>query len=141
MLKIESLAYQKMIRYCEEEKQESGNEACGYLVGRNGIVTDAKSVPNAHKSLTSYHMEPVAQLVLQKHLRQLKLEEMAIYHSHVATQAYPSRRDIDNATAVQDFFDGYYVLVSLQEPGRPSVKAFKIREGHVQEEEIQEVVG
>ncbi|MBI3615126.1 MAG: M67 family metallopeptidase [Candidatus Omnitrophica bacterium] len=139
MLKIKSSILQKMIQYCEKEKQEAGNEACGYLVGRDGVVTEAYLVENAHRSPTSYHMQPVAQLVLQKTLRELKLEEMAIYHSHVATQAYPSRRDIDNATAVQDLFDGHYVLVSLQEPGRPIVKAFKIRDGNVQEEEIQEV--
>ncbi|MBI3332898.1 MAG: M67 family metallopeptidase [Candidatus Omnitrophica bacterium] len=138
MLKIRSEALEKMIRHCEREKEGSGNEACGYLVGRGGIVTEAKEVPNAHRSPTSYQMEPVAQIALQRELRGLNLEEMGIYHSHVATQAYPSRRDIENATAVQDFFDGHYLVVSLQEPGRPVVKAFKIRDGHVSEEEVEE---
>ena len=76
---------------------------------------------------------------MQRRLREEKAEHLAIYHSHVATEAYPSRRDIDRATAVQDFFDGYYVLVTLKERGRPAARAFLIRDGHVTEEEMVEL--
>ena len=137
-VRITAAALEKMIQHCEKEKQASGNEACGYLIGQDGLATDAKAVANAHGSPTSYQMEPIAQIALQRELRRLRLEEMAIYHSHVATEAYPSRRDIDRATAVQDFFDGYYVLVTLKDQGRPKARAFRIRDGAVQEEELRE---
>ena len=134
MLRISSKAMSDMINHC---RRDFPDEACGYLAGSGGIATCAFPVENAHRSPTSYQMEPGAQLALHKQLRQLKLEPMAIYHSHVATQAYPSRRDIDNATAVQDFFEGHYVLVTLKDP-TPGVRAFTIRDGNVTEEEIRE---
>ena len=128
---------QEMIQHCQ---QDEPNEACGYLAGRGGVALRAYPMKNAHASPSSYEMDPAAQLGLQKKLRESKLEEMAIYHSHVATEAYPSRRDIDRATAVQDFFDGHYLLVTLREKNRPGVRAFRIRDGHVEEESIEEIL-
>ncbi len=136
MLKITTQVREAMFKHCE---QDDPNEACGYLAGRDGVATKAYPMRNTHASVTSYEMDPVAQLALSKQFRLLKVQELAIYHSHVATEAYPSRRDIDQATAVQDFFDGYYVLVTLKEQGHPSARAFKIRDGRVSEEELVEV--
>lgn len=136
MLKITASAQKEMFKHCEKKYP---HEACGYLAGRDGVATKAYPITNTQPSATSYEMDPVAQLVLQKQLRQLKMEELAIYHSHVATQAYPSRRDIQQATTVQDFFDGHYVLVTLEEEGHPSARVFKIRDGQVTEEELLEV--
>lgn len=138
MLKISAAAMRQMVEHC---RRDYPNEACGYLVGRDGRAIEAVALTNAHASPSSYEMDPKEQLQLQKQLRQKKLAHLAIYHSHVATEAYPSRRDIDRATAVQDFFDGYYVLVTLKNAGRPSARAFKIRDGSVAEEEIQETAG
>ncbi len=132
MLTIQSSALQEMIQYCQ---QEYPNEACGYLAGRNGAATEAIPIANIHASPSSYEMDPKGQLSIQRQLREKKLEQLAIYHSHVATEAYPSRRDIDRATAVQDFFDGHYVLVTLKD-GTPKARAFRIRDGHVEEEEL-----
>ncbi len=134
-MRITAQAMAEMIGHC---RGEFPNEACGYLAGRNGVSTKASPIRNLHASPSSYEMDPAEQMVLQRQLRKLKLQEMAIYHSHVATEAYPSRRDIDRATEAQDLFDGHYVLVTLKEPGSPRARAFKIRDGHVQEEAIEE---
>jgi proteasome lid subunit RPN8/RPN11 len=140
-LKATAQALQEMIRHCEQEKAKTGNEACGYLVGRCGVATKAIPIENIHASPTSYQMNSAQQMAVQRQLREegQGMEHLAIYHSHVATPAGPSLRDIHQATAVQDFFDGHYVVVSLQEPGRPLVRAFRIRDYHPQEEEIREV--
>jgi len=135
MLKISSQALQEMIEHC---RKEYPNEACGVLVGKTGTATGAIPVRNIHASPSSYEMDPKEQLQIQRRLRQDRLEQMAIYHSHVATEAYPSRRDVDRATAVQDFFDGHYVLVSLQDP-MPQVRAFQMRDYHVKEVPVVEV--
>ena len=129
---------QQMIGHCERDYP---NEACGYLVGRNGVAQRAIPLVNVHASPTSYEMDPKEQLAVQRKIREEGWEHLAIYHSHVATEAVPSRRDVAQATAVQDFFDGHYVLVSLQELGRPHVRAFLIRDGNIQEEVVQEVPG
>lgn len=123
-----------MIAHCQRDYP---NEACGYLAGQNGMMSQAIAMKNAHASPSSYEMDPKEQLQLQRRLRQEKLEALAIYHSHVATEAYPSRRDIDQATAVQEFFDGHYVLVTLKDEGAPRARAFRIRNGAVEEEKIE----
>ena len=134
MLKMTSSASKTMIDHCEKEYP---NEACGYLAGPEGLMTKAIPLVNVHGSPTSYEMDPKEQLLVQRRLRGEGLVPRAIYHSHVATEAYPSRRDVERATAVQDFFDGHYVLVSLKEFGRPRVRAFHIQDGRVGEEETE----
>ncbi len=134
MLKISVQAMEEMIAHCQREYP---NEACGYLAGRSGAATAALPMTNTHTSPSSYEMDPKEQLAVAKRLRDEELDHLAIYHSHVATDAYPSRRDIDRATAVQDFFDRYYVLVTLKEQGQPKARAFKIRDGAVQEEKLE----
>ena len=136
MLKIRAQALQEMFDHC---RRDYPNEACGYLVGIGESVQNAIPLVNIHASPSSYEMDPKEQLRIQRQLREQKMEHLAIYHSHVATEAYPSRRDIDRATAVQDFFDGYYVLVTLKEQGNPRARAFRIRDGHVDEDSLQEI--
>ncbi len=135
MLKIASAALEEMIAHC---KRDYPNEACGILAGKNTTAMKAIPMANVHASPSSYEMDPKEQMEIQRRLRKEKMEQLAIYHSHVATEAYPSRRDVDRATAVQDFFDGHYVLVTLKEMGRPKARAFKVRDGHVTEEEFVE---
>ena len=132
-MKITSEALQEMVEHC---RRDYPNEACGYLVGREGRVDEAVPLRNVHGSPSSFEMDPKEQFRLQRKLRAEKKEPLAIYHSHVATEAYPSRRDIDRATAIQDFFDGHYVLVTLKDWEKPRVRAFRIRDGHVTEEEL-----
>ena len=134
MLKIAAQALGEMIEHC---RREYPNEACGYLAGRRGEVARAYPIRNEAASPTWYEMDPSEQLKAQREIRRQGMEHLAVYHSHVATEAYPSRRDIERATAVQDFFDGRYVLVTLKDPS-PSARAFTIRDGHVSEEPLDE---
>jgi proteasome lid subunit RPN8/RPN11 len=133
-VRIASTALQEMIAHCQKDYP---NEACGYLAGKGDAATKAIAIANMHASPSSYEMDPGEQFKAQRQLRKEGLEQLAIYHSHVATEAYPSRRDIDRATAVQDFFDGYYVLVTLMDEGHPRARAFKIRDGAVTEEPLE----
>ena len=133
-LRVAAQAYSGMVEHC---RKEYPNEACGYLAGLEGRVTTAFPIRNDAASPTWYEMNPADQLKAQREIRQGGLEHLAVYHSHVATEAYPSPRDIERATAVQDFFDGAYVLVTLKD-SVPKARAFRIRDGHVTEEEFLE---
>lgn len=135
MLRITSQALQEMVEHC---RQEYPNEACGYLAGKGDAVTKVFPIRNEAASPTWYEMNPVDQIRAQKAIRAMGLEHLAVYHSHVATEAHPSPRDVERATALQDFFDGIYLLVTLKDEGRPKARAFKIRDGSVQEEELVE---
>jgi proteasome lid subunit RPN8/RPN11 len=61
---------------------------------------------------------------------------VVVYHSHTATEAYPSRTDISLASEPQ----AHYVIVSTAESGAAegpvSVRSFRIADGEVTEEEI-----
>jgi proteasome lid subunit RPN8/RPN11 len=64
-------------------------------------------------------------------------EIVVVYHSHTATEAYPSRTDISLASEPQ----AHYVIVSTAKSGARkglvSVRSFRIVDGAVTEEEIQ----
>jgi proteasome lid subunit RPN8/RPN11 len=56
----------------------------------------------------------------------------AIYHSHTRTEPYPSQTDINLAF----YPDAVYVIVGLA-GDQPDVRAFQIRDGQVQEAELE----
>jgi proteasome lid subunit RPN8/RPN11 len=58
-----------------------------------------------------------------------------IYHSHTATEAYPSRTDISLAMEP----GAHYVLVSTREPGTVDFRSYRIVDGEVTEEEVSVV--
>jgi proteasome lid subunit RPN8/RPN11 len=62
-----------------------------------------------------------------------------VYHSHTATEAYPSRTDISYANEP----GAHYVLVSTAECGNDegpvSFRSFRIVDGVVSEEEVRVV--
>jgi [CysO sulfur-carrier protein]-S-L-cysteine hydrolase len=60
-----------------------------------------------------------------------------IYHSHTATEAYPSRTDI--ALAAEP--GAHYVIVSTRDPERAELRAFRIVDGIVTEEEVRTAGG
>src|ERR1700684_1439864 len=59
-------------------------------------------------------------------------EPVVIYHSHTATEAYPSRTDISYAMEPA----AHYVLVSTRQPDLDEFRAFRILDGEVTEEEV-----
>jgi proteasome lid subunit RPN8/RPN11 len=60
-------------------------------------------------------------------------EPVVIYHSHTATEAYPSRTDIAYASEP----GAHYVLVSTRDPQKAEFRSFRISDGTVTEEEIR----
>jgi proteasome lid subunit RPN8/RPN11 len=62
-------------------------------------------------------------------------EPVIIYHSHTATQAYPSRTDVSYASEP----GAHYVLVSTREPATVEFRSFRIVDGSVTEEEVMVV--
>jgi proteasome lid subunit RPN8/RPN11 len=60
---------------------------------------------------------------------------VVIYHSHTATEAYPSRTDISYASEPE----AHYVLVSTREPETAEFRSFRIVDGVVTEEPVEVV--
>lgn len=127
-------------------REDLPNEACGMLHGRDGEAVAAHRVPNAAASPYRYEMDPLTQLRLERARDESGETLFAIYHSHVASPAYPSPTDVRMAffppgeLGREPAYPGtWYILVSLAEEPAP-VRAFRILTGGVVEEEPIEVV-
>ncbi|MEK6715054.1 MAG: M67 family metallopeptidase [Candidatus Omnitrophota bacterium] len=129
MLRLKEEFQKIIIKQCLEEFP---NEACGILAGKDGRVEKVYLMTNIDKSPQSYIMDPKEQLKVQKEMRTLGLEMVGIYHSHTASEARPSARDIDEVF----YPDAFYVIVSLKDKFNPQIHAFKINEGDVEEKEV-----
>ncbi len=91
---------------------------------------------NAARSATFYEFDSMDLLKLYREMDTRGEEPIIIYHSHTATEAYPSRTDITYASEPA----AHYVLVSTRAPDTAEFRSFHIVDGVVTEEEVR-VVG
>jgi proteasome lid subunit RPN8/RPN11 len=127
-LKKELLA--RLIGQCQKEFP---NEACGILAGRNNIAEKVYPLTNiSDNPKLCYAIDSKEQLTIFKQLRDENLEMLAIYHSHINVEAYPSKRDVDLAF----YPDSSYIIVSLALLQPPVARSFKISESKISEEEL-----
>ncbi|TAN40615.1 MAG: M67 family peptidase [Nitrospirae bacterium] len=125
MLTIPSLIFDEMMAHC---KAGLPDEACGILAGTGSKVSKLYGMSNTEPSPVSYFMDPAEQFAAMKDMRNNGLSMLAIFHSHPASEAFPSAKDVGLA-----FYDNAaYVIVSLMRE-RPEVKAFSIKENKVRE--------
>jgi proteasome lid subunit RPN8/RPN11 len=110
-------------------RAEAPKEACGLVAGRDSRATRVIRCANAHPmAVTRYTIDPREQLRAFRDMEANDEELVAIYHSHPASQAYPSPTD----RAESHYPEAIYVLVSLRDTP-PDVRAFQIRDGWVRE--------
>ena len=118
----------------EHAKKGFPNEACGILAGlKEGAVTDFFPMKNMDEATVSYFMDPKEQLSVFKKMRQAGTDMRGIFHSHVASEAYPSQKDVRLAF----YPDASYLIVSLSDIKKPVLRSFRILEEKVTEEEIK----
>jgi proteasome lid subunit RPN8/RPN11 len=104
-------------------------EACGIVAGRDGRPTRFYPAANAAASPTFYQIAPEALLRITMDIEARGESIWGIFHSHPATEAYPSPTDIRLAF----YPDALYLICSLRDPTQPTLRAFRIREGRVAE--------
>lgn len=118
----------------EHAKKEYPKEACGILVGKENKITKIYNMKNvSEKPEVCYFMDSKEQFKVFKEIRQGNLEMIAIYHSHSLTSAYPSKRDIEMAF----YADAFYAIISFADYDNPVIRAFKIIDGNITEENIK----
>lgn len=130
MLVISSRCFEEMIAHC---RAEYPNEGCGILAGVPGTVRRVVPMQNVERSPVSYLMDSSEQLAVMKAMRHEGEELVGIFHSHVASPAYPSRTDVELAW----YPDAVYVIVSLARLERPVARGYRIIEGRISEEPIE----
>jgi proteasome lid subunit RPN8/RPN11 len=119
-------------------KRDHPDEACGIVAGPEGS-DDAQRVVemvNAAGSPTFYEFDSAELLALYKQMWADDEEPVVIYHSHTATEAYPSRTDIGLASEP----GAHYVLISTREHGNSEgpveFRSYRIVDGEVTEEQV-----
>ncbi|WP_460355954.1 M67 family metallopeptidase [Mycobacterium sp. ZZG] len=110
------------------------DEACGVIAGPEGSDRPERFIAmvNAERSPTFYRFDSGEQLKVWRAMEQTDEVPVVIYHSHTATEAYPSRTDISYASEP----DAHYVLVSTRDPDRHELRSYRIVDGVVAEEPV-----
>jgi [CysO sulfur-carrier protein]-S-L-cysteine hydrolase len=120
----------EMVAHAQED---APNECCGIIAGSEGRAVKLYRAKNAEASPYRYNVEPRDLFRIYRECEANGWDFLAIYHSHTASEAYPSPTDVRLAF----WPEAYYVLVSLQDAENPAVRAFRILDGAISEEEIQ----
>ncbi|MCW2946765.1 MAG: Mov34/MPN/PAD family protein [Actinoallomurus sp.] len=134
MLTIERAIVDQIVSHARADHPD---EACGVVAGPSGSDRPTRFVPmaNAERSPTFYRFDSMEQFHVWKEMDDRDEEPVVVYHSHTATEAYPSRTDISYASEP----NAHYVLVSTRDADT-EFRSYRIIDGKVTEEEVT-VVG
>ena len=135
MLTIDQATYDAIVAHA---KRDHPDEACGIVAGPEGSDRPERFIEmiNAAGSTTFYEFDSSDLFQLYKDMDARDEEPVVIYHSHTATEAYPSRTDIGLASEP----NAHYVLVSTREHGNNEgpveFRSYRIIDGVVTEEDV-----
>lgn len=134
MLTIQQAILDEIIAHA---RRDHPDEACGVVAGPIGSDQPQRHVPmaNAERSMTFYQFDSMEQLRVWNEMDDRDEEPVVIYHSHTATEAFPSRMDVSLAF----FPESHYLLVSTREPDSTEYRSFRILDGVVTEEPVNTV--
>ena len=131
MLVIRADLVEAMVAHARADHPD---EACGVLAGPEGSDRPERHIAmvNAERSPTFYRFDAQEQLKVWRALEGSGDAPVVVYHSHTATEAYPSRTDVSLAAEP----DVHYVLVSTRDPERHELRSYRIVNGVVTEEPV-----
>ena len=111
------------------------DEACGVLAGPEGSDRPERHIAmlNAERSPTFYRFDSMEQLKVWRAMDSADEVPVVIYHSHTATEAYPSRTDVSFASEP----GAHYVLASTREPDVTEFRSYRIIDGAITEEPVE----
>ena len=140
VLTIDQETYDAIVAHA---RRDHPDEACGVVAGPEGSDRAVRFIEmvNAAGSPTFYEFDSSELLALYKDMDARDEEPVVIYHSHTATEAYPSRTDIGLASEP----NAHYVLVSTRDcfdgaggnsEGPVEFRSYRIIDGVVTEEDV-----
>jgi proteasome lid subunit RPN8/RPN11 len=118
-------------------RRDHPDEACGIVAGPIGSDDPARHIPmeNAEHSMTFYRLDDAEKLKVWREMDDRDEEPVVVYHSHTATEAYPSRTDV----ALASIPGAHYLLVSTRDPDTTEIRSYRIADGTVTEEPVRVV--
>ena len=132
MLTIEAGLRDKIVAHARADHPD---EACGVIAGPAGSDRPERFIPmlNAERSPTFYRFDSLEQLRVWREMDDRDEEPVVIYHSHTATEAYPSRTDVSYASEP----GAHYVLVSTRDPDTTDFRSYRITGEVITEEPVE----
>jgi proteasome lid subunit RPN8/RPN11 len=132
VLRLSTAIYDAIVAHA---RRDDPDEACGVVAGPEGSDRPVRVVEmlNAERSPTFYRFDSGEQLKVWRAMDEADEVPVVIYHSHTATEAYPSRTDISYASEP----DAHYVLVSTRDPDEHELRSYRIVDGVVTEEPVK----
>jgi len=132
VLRIDRALYEAII---DHARRDHPDEACGVIAGPAGSDRPQRfiAMENAERSPTFYRFDSLEQLKVWREMDDRDEEPVVIYHSHTATEAYPSRTDVSFASEP----GAHYVLASTREPETTEFRSFRIVDGVIAEEPVE----
>lgn len=118
MIKIKKIIADQIVAHAQRDLP---NEACGYLAGKDGVITNAYELTNLDASPEHFSFDPKEQFNVVKQTRNADLDIIGNYHSHPSTPARPSIEDIRLAYDASIL----YFIISMA-TATPDIKAFRI---------------
>jgi [CysO sulfur-carrier protein]-S-L-cysteine hydrolase len=113
-------------------QDEAPNECCGLIAGSDGQAIRVHRARNEFASPMRFNVHPQDLFRITTEIEGRGEELAAIYHSHPRSEAYPSQTDINLAA---NWPDPVWLICSLA-GSEPVVRAFRIRDGGVEEVEL-----
>ena len=131
MLRIAKDLHDKIVAHARADHPD---EACGVIASPAGSDRPERFIPmtNAARSPTFYEFDSTEQFQVWKEMDDNDEEPVVLYHSHTATEAYPSRTDVSYASEP----GAHYVLVSTRDPAVAEFRSYRIADGQVTEEPV-----
>ena len=132
MVQIEKRFHDEMITHALED---DSIECCGVLAGTGGKFEKLFRMTNIENSPYRFSWDSKELVKVWIEMESNDWEHRGVYHSHTHSEAYPSSTDIRLAA----WPEAYYIIVTLMDKTNPSMRAFRIVDGEVSEEEVQVV--
>jgi proteasome lid subunit RPN8/RPN11 len=120
-------------RVIAHARRDHPDECCGVIAGRDGVPTRLFEMENAERSPTGFTFDSAEWLRVYREVDDADEELLVVYHSHTATEAYPSRTDV--LWSQHNEFR-HWLLVSTRSD-EDEVRSFTITDGVVTEEPVQ----
>ena len=115
-------------------RRDHPDECCGIIAGRDGVATRLFEMQNAERSPTGFVFDSAEWLTVYRDVDDADEDLLVVYHSHTATEGYPSRTDVlwSRTTGF-----AHWLIVSTREPDVDELRSYQIIDGVVAEEELE----
>lgn len=121
-MKISQALIDEMVAHA---RRDFPNECCGLVGGRDGGATTVYPMRNEFASPLRYKLDSQDNFRVNHEIDEAGEEVLGVYHSHTRSPAYPSQTDVNEA---QFWPEPVYFIVSLEDPDKPVVKGFSLRD-------------